>query len=110
VFSARIVALGLAVMGVLAVATPASATTEQYRLKVPDTAKAGTTLTGIKGSCAGDGSPSLISDAFVGGQARMINPYAWTAEADIVETPGYYYAYMICAGGLVGMDDVTVIS
>lgn len=102
--------LSLALLGSVALASPALATNEKYRFDVPATAKAGTTLTGIKGYCAGDGSPSVLSDAFVGGKARVKGPDFFTAEADIVDEPGYYFVYMVCAGGLAMTDDVTVTS
>jgi hypothetical protein len=40
-------------LGSVALASPALATNEQYRFSVPATATAGTTLTDIKGHCAG---------------------------------------------------------
>lgn len=98
----------MTLLGSVALSAPAFATNEQYRFSVPATAIAGTTLTGIKGYCAGDGYPSVVSDAFVGGKARVTGWDRFTAEADIVDKPGYYFAYMVCAGGRAGADDFTV--
>jgi hypothetical protein len=45
--------LGSVALASPALASPALATNEQYRFSVPATATAGTTLTDIKGHCAG---------------------------------------------------------
>lgn len=95
-------------LGALTLAAPAFADDEQHRLEVPDNAAAGGTLTGIRGSCGGDGPPSLLSDAFVGGKATINGYNRFTASAEIVDQTGTYSVTLICAGGKVGFDLVTV--
>jgi hypothetical protein len=95
-------------IGAMTLAAPAFADNEQYRLEVPEKAEAGKTLTGIRGSCAGDGDPSLLSDAFVGGKATVNGTGRFTAYAEIVDRTGKYSVRLICAGGKAGYDEVTV--
>jgi hypothetical protein len=95
-------------LGTMTLAAPAFADNERYRLEVPAYAPASGTLTGITGSCAGDGSPSLLSDAFTGGKATVTGADRFTATAGIVGQAGIYPVTLVCAGGRVAVDEVTV--
>jgi hypothetical protein len=100
--------LALVLLGSVVLTTPALATTEKYSLTVPERAGVATKLSGIKGYCAGDGFPAVVSDAFVGGKAKVTGSDMFTAEAEMVSRPGYYFVYLVCANSRATVDDVTV--
>jgi hypothetical protein len=106
----RIGALVLAAAGVVALATPAGATSEQPMLILPWVVEAGTTGAVLYGNCVDQNVKRVTSDGFVGGEARIVkHSTSWKAEADIVETPGTYSVHMKCDGHLGTGAHFTVI-